>query len=84
MRERLQKLLSIDFVRFCIVGTLGFLINLAILTLLYNTLHSSLFLAQVIAAEVALFSNFLFHHRWTYRASRVRKTITKLIIQLLG
>ncbi len=76
-----EKLLKIDFVRFCIVGSLGFLINLALLTLLYQILGSPLVLAQFVASEVALFSNFMFHHRWTYKASNVRKTITKLIVQ---
>lgn len=77
----MQGLLKIDFVRFCIVGASGFLINFALLTLLYKTMDSPLFVAQILAAEVALFSNFLFHHHWTYKASKVRKTISTLIVQ---
>jgi dolichol-phosphate mannosyltransferase len=77
----MQKLLKLDFVRFCIVGALGFVINFAILTLLYRKLHSPVFISQLIAGEIALFSNFLFHHHWTYKANKVRKTLTRLIIQ---
>jgi dolichol-phosphate mannosyltransferase len=77
----MQKLLRSDFVKFCIVGALGFVINLVILTLLYKVLHSPLFVSQLIAAEIALFSNFLFHHHWTYKGSGVRKTTSKLIVQ---
>jgi len=77
----MRRLLKIDFVRFCIVGATGFVINFVLLTALYKGLHSPLFLAQVVAAEVALFSNFMFHHHWTYKASNVRKTISTLIIQ---
>lgn len=77
----MNQLLKIDFVRFCLVGALGFVINYILLTLLYKILHSPLFLAQLVAAEVALFSNFIFHHHWTYKASKVRKTITTLIVQ---
>ncbi len=77
----MQKILKIDFVRFCIVGTLGFVINFVILTLLYRKFHSPLFISQLIAAEIALFSNFMFHHHWTYKASKVRKTMTRLIVQ---
>lgn len=77
----MRRLLRHDFVRFCIVGASGFLINFAILTLLYRKFHSPLFIAQIIAAEIALFSNFMFHHHWTYKASKVRKTMTKLIVQ---
>lgn len=81
MYKKLEQLLRIDFVRFCIVGTLGFLINLVILTVLYKVLNLPLIISQIIASEIALFSNFMLHHKWTYRASNVRKTISKLIIQ---
>jgi len=77
----MRRLLKIDFVRFCLVGVLGFTINAALLSLLYKILHSPLFISQLIAAEIALFSNFLFHHHWTYKANGVRKTISKLIVQ---
>lgn len=77
----IRKLLQIDFVRFCMVGALGFSINYVILNLLNQRFHSPLYVAQFVAAEIALFSNFLFHHRWTYKANKVRKTITVLIVQ---
>lgn len=76
----LQRLLKIDFVRFCLVGTLGFGINAGLLLVLNKNLHSP-FVAQLIASEIALFSNFIFHHKWTYRATAVRKTISKLIVE---
>lgn len=76
-----NRLLKIDFVRFCMVGVLGFTINLVLLTLIYKIFGSPLIIAQLIASEIALFSNFMFHHKWTYKASKVRKTITTLIVQ---
>lgn len=80
MRDNILKLLQFDLVRFGIVGVSGFLINAALLILLNKDLHSP-FVAQLIASEIALFSNFMFHHHWTYKASKSRKTISKLIIQ---
>ena len=80
MLRRLKQLLEIDFIRFCIVGAFGFIINAILLMILNADLHST-FVAQLIAAEVALFSNFIFHHKWTYRANKVRKTISTLIVQ---
>lgn len=77
----MRRLLKSDFIRFCLVGALGFTINFVVLTFLYKLLHSPLFIAQIIAAEIALFSNFMFHHHWTYKANKVRKTITVLIVQ---
>lgn len=80
MQQKITQLLQIDFVRFCIVGASGFVINAVLLMILNKDLHSP-FVAQLIAAEIALFSNFLFHHHWTYKANKVRKTMSKLIVQ---
>lgn len=80
MREHINKLLEVDFIRFGIVGASGFVINAVLLTVLNKDLHSP-FVAQLIASEIALFSNFMFHHHWTYKANKTRKTISKLIVQ---
>lgn len=80
-RAQLERLLRLDFVRFCIVGGTGFLINFAILVLLHKVLHIPVFIAQLIGAEIALFSNFILHHHWTYKAKKVQKTISTLLIQ---
>lgn len=80
-RERILHLLKIDFVRFCIVGGTGFLINLLLLTLLHKVLKIEVFLAQLISAEVSLFSNFILHHHWTYKAHKVNKSTSQLLVQ---
>lgn len=80
-KERVRHLLRIDFVRFCIVGGTGFVINLILLVFLHNLLGVAVFVAQLIAAEVALFSNFLLHHHWTYRDKHVTKSIPVLLAQ---
>jgi dolichol-phosphate mannosyltransferase len=80
-RSKLRHLLKIEFVRFCIVGGTGFVINFIILTILHRLLNFPVFIAQLIGAEIALFSNFMMHHHWTYKAHKVEKTITKLVIQ---
>jgi dolichol-phosphate mannosyltransferase len=80
-RARLRHLIKIDFVRFCIVGGTGFVINFIILTLLHKTFHTPVFIAQFIGAEVALFSNFMLHHHWTYKGHGVKKGLSKLLVQ---
>jgi putative flippase GtrA len=80
-RAGFQRLIKIDFVRFCIVGGTGFVINLIILILLHKTLHVPIFIAQLIGAEIALFSNFIMHHNWTYKAHKVEKSISTLLVQ---
>lgn len=78
---KIKNLHKIDFVRFCIVGTLGFIINFVLLTLLYKKLHINVFIAQLISSEVALFSNFILHHNWTYKDRETNKSIKNLLIQ---
>jgi putative flippase GtrA len=78
---RLRHLLKIDFVRFCIVGGTGFIINFAILTILTRSLDTPIFVAQFVGAEIALFSNFMLHHHWTYKGHGAEKSISKLIVQ---
>jgi len=76
-----RRLVRIDFVRFCMVGALGFAINFLLLTLFFRILNLPVFVAQVLAAEVALFHNFLWHHHWTYKRNDVQKGIWALIVQ---
>ncbi len=80
-REQIKRLLKIDFVRFCIVGGTGFIINLIILTTLHRVFSMPIFFAQLIAAEIALFSNFILHHNWTYKNNKVKKSILTLLVQ---
>jgi putative flippase GtrA len=80
-RARIQHLIKIDFVRFCIVGGTGFVINFIILVLLHKAFGMPVFIAQLVGAEIALFSNFLMHHHWTYKGHNVQKTIPTLLVQ---
>lgn len=77
----MRRLLKIDFVRFCIVGGTGFVINFILLTVLHRGLHVPVYIAQFFGAEVALFSNFMLHHHWTYKHNKVEKTKTNLLVQ---
>lgn len=63
------------------MGGIGFTINFVLITILYKLLHLPLFLAQLIAGEVALFNNFVLHHNWTYKGHNVKKTIPALLVQ---
>lgn len=77
----MKRALKVDFIRFCLVGTSGFLINFALLTLLYKILGFHIFFSQLVASEIALFSNFMLHHHWTYKHNNVTKDIKDLLIQ---
>lgn len=76
-----RKLIKVDFVRFCLVGGIGFLVNLGMLFLLYDLANLPIWLAQILGAECALISNFTFHHFWTYKGHDVQKRKRLLLAQ---
>lgn len=80
-KARVGNLFKIEFIRFCIVGGTGFLINFVLLLLLHKVLHIDIFVAQLISGEIALFSNFMLHHHWTYKSHNVNKSFGTLLIQ---
>jgi dolichol-phosphate mannosyltransferase len=80
-RTRLERLLKIEFIRFCIVGGTGFSVNFVLLVLLHRLFHLEIFVAQLISGEIALFSNFMLHHHWTYKSHNVNKSFRTLLIQ---
>src|SRR6266487_5873547 len=57
------------YVRFCVVGATGVAVDMGIIYLLADPsmLGWNLTLSKVIAAEVAIFNNFLWNDVWTFR-----------------
>jgi putative flippase GtrA len=80
-RNKIERLLKLEFIRFCIVGGLGFVINFILLIALAKLFNLSIVLAQLIGAELALGTNFMLHHNWTYKAHRVNKNLKSLLVQ---
>ncbi len=80
-KNKILKVIKIDFVRFCIVGGTGFIINLLFLNLFFSVLNIPILISQLFAAEIALFSNFMLHHHWTYNKSKVEKSPRTLLLQ---
>lgn len=80
-KKKVEGLLKLEFIRFCIVGGLGFTINFIILIVLAHTTNAPIVLAQLIGAEVALGTNFMLHHNWTYKTHHVNKSLKSLIVQ---
>lgn len=53
--------------KFCVVGGSGVVVDMVVLYLLADRLGWNLTLGKVIAAEVAIFNNFLWNDWWTFR-----------------
>jgi putative flippase GtrA len=55
------------FLRFALAGTGGFVIQIAVLAGLNAVFGVNYIVATLIAVEAAILSNFVWHHRWTWR-----------------
>ena len=69
------------FVKFLMVGGIGFLINAILLALLVDYAHWSPAAANLVGAAFAIFSNFNFNNVWTFKHSKANsfaKYISKL------
>ena len=67
-------------IRFIVVGSLGFVVNFAFLYLLHGRMGVNVLVSQLIAAELALLSNFFFHNKWTYRGYVNRSLFSRILL----
>lgn len=80
MIRLIKYLLKIDFTRFCVVGAMGFAINFILLQFIKDMLGVNVFIAQLIAGELSLLHNFIWHQNWTYRGIS-KKSVKELLIE---
>ena len=73
--ERLALTHGIRFVRFCLVGGSGVVVNMGVLALLVIVEGWQPLIAAPIAAEVAIVNNFLLNDRWTFRDKRSGRSL---------
>ncbi len=77
-----------ELVRFGIVGTLGFLIDIGILTVLVHEAGWSPYAARAVAMAVAVTCTWWLHRHWTFTSGRRRSLLPQSLIygtiQLVG
>jgi|GEM_PF-527182 len=80
-RGKAERALKIDFVRFFIVGSVGFTLTAIGLRLFHGMLGIHITLATLMSSEIGLLSNFFFHLHWTYnKVDHSHKTpLTKFV-----
>jgi dolichol-phosphate mannosyltransferase len=61
-----------EFLKFCVVGGSGVLVNMGLLYLLSRELDLRIEIASPIAIEVSILSNFLLNNLWTFRRRQTR------------
>lgn len=81
------------FLRFGLVGLSGVVVDMAILYLLHSTLGLPLTRSKLVAAEVAIFNNFIWNDAWTFAdvslhqqgwSARLKRFLKFNLICLLG
>lgn len=75
-----MRFLQRDLVRFGIVGSLGFVIDLGILAALVHGAHWSPFVARAVAMAIAIFCTWLLHRHWTFPSGRVRSPLPQSLL----
>jgi len=89
LRDQIEFLVSItkityryseDFIKYCLVGLVGVVVNLGAYLLLNRYFQIPLQVASLIAIETSIVSNFLFNNYWTFK-TRPKKlsTIRRLL-----
>ncbi|MBI2939172.1 MAG: GtrA family protein [Chloroflexi bacterium] len=63
-----QRLIQVRFLRFCVVGLSGVVVNYALLFTLHGLLRLPLLIASAIAVQTAIVNNYLWNHWWTWAA----------------
>ena len=63
-----------QYIRFCLVGGSGVLVDMGLLFLLVDQWSWNLTLAKVLAAEAALLNNFFWNDRWTFRGVESKRS----------
>ena len=67
-------LMPAQFIRFVLVGSVGMLIHMLVLAALTLSAGTVFWVAQMVAAIIAMTTNFFLNNKFTYRDNRLRKT----------
>ena len=74
-----QKHTLLRWVKFNAVGGIGIVVQLAALAILRSWLKLDYLLATVLAVEIAVLHNFLWHERYTWADRPVRRPVQSLV-----
>jgi putative flippase GtrA len=69
------KQVAKDGLRFYSVGVAGVAVQLAFLTLLAGYFHINYLIATMVAVELAVLHNFVWHEKWTWKHRRLNRNL---------
>lgn len=63
-----------SFIKFCIVGGMGFIVDFSFAYLFIQVFHFPKVLSNMMSAEIAIISNFMFNNYWSFAHKRIRRS----------
>jgi len=75
--------LNSTFVKFVIVGLIGFIIDFSLSYLLINKNHSPIWLATLLSTETAIIANFLLNNFWSFSHKKLDKSLFQFLFGLI-
>lgn len=69
------------FIRYCIVGTIGIVVNTAILLFSTEILKIFYLLSSAVAYEISILTNFVMNDRWTFKELVTHKSFLNRALQ---
>jgi dolichol-phosphate mannosyltransferase len=79
----LYVLLNSPFVKFALVGGLGFIIDFGISFILIEHHHVAIWLSTVISSEAAIISNFIFNNYWSFSHKKIESKVSSYLSKFL-
>ncbi len=62
------------FIKFCIVGGMGFIVDFGFAYIFINSLHLPKVLANMVSAEIAIICNFMLNNYWSFAHKRIHRS----------
>lgn len=75
-----RRILSPDFLKFCIVGGSGVIVNFAFFIFFLEYLGVHHMISGAIATELAILNNFILNDLWTFRGRRRRPLRLRILL----
>ena len=72
---------SAELLKYGVVGTSGFLINMMIFIVLTRLFSFTIEIASPIAIESAIISNFILNNFWTFKSREVKSTLIRRFLK---
>lgn len=82
MHTLLYVLQNSSFIKFCIVGGVGFVVDFTFAYAFIHFLAIPKVLSNMMSAEIAIISNFMFNNYWSFAHKRIRRS-SSLLFSLL-